>query len=162
MLHVEAFGLDRTEVPSGGRPEPMLPWTNVDPERAERHCQRRGGRLPTLDEWMFAASGSEGWRFPWGQTGLVCRRAVYGLSRGPCARGKHAGPDAVGSRPDGSTPEGLLDMVGNVAEWVRDGGRIVAAGGSFGSELASELKTWSLDATATAGPDVGFRCAYDE
>jgi hypothetical protein len=53
-------------------------------------------------------------------------------------------------------------MVGNVAEWVRDGKRIVAVGGSFGSELASELKMWSLDATATTGPDVGFRCAYDE
>jgi formylglycine-generating enzyme required for sulfatase activity len=87
---------------------------------------------------------------------------VYGLVRGPCARSDAAGPDAVGSRPDGATPEGLLDMVGNVAEWVRQGDHYVAMGGSFKSELASELKVWSQQAASGARADVGFRCAYDE
>jgi hypothetical protein len=161
-LNVGRFSIDRTEVPVGRRPEPFLPWTNLEPERAERYCRNQGGRLPSADEWIFAASGPEGRRFPWGQTGLVCRRAVYGLVRGPCARSDAAGPDAVGSRPDGATPEGLLDMVGNVAEWVRQGDHYVAMGGSFKSELASELKVWSQQAASGARADVGFRCAYDE
>lgn len=161
-VSVADFSLDRTEVAVGAPPERWLPERNVTPATALEHCQARGGRLPTLDEWLFAASGVEGRRFPWGQTGLVCRRAVYGLVHGPCARSERAGPDAVGSRPDGATPTGLLDMVGNVAEWVRDGDRYVAVGGSYRSELASELKVWSVDSAAVARPDVGFRCAYDE
>lgn len=161
-LRVSRFSLDRTEVPIGTGPEPWLPWTNVGPEAAERHCRDVGGRLPTEDEWMFAAAGVEGRRFPWGQTGLVCRRAAYGMVRGPCAFGERAGPDAVGSRPDGATPDGILDMVGNVAEWVRVGDAYVAMGGSYQSELASELKVWSRTAASGPRPFVGFRCAYDE
>jgi formylglycine-generating enzyme required for sulfatase activity len=161
-LSVQTFALDRSEVPVGKGPERWLPWTHVAPEQAERYCQNQGGRLPTRDEWTFAAAGPHGRRFPWGQTGLVCRRAVYGLVRGPCARSNPAGPDAVGSRPDGATPDGLLDMVGNVAEWVRVGDQFVAMGGSFQSELASELKVWSSVGGNGVRADVGFRCAYDE
>lgn len=137
-----------------------LPVTSVDPKEAERFCRLDNGRLPTGDEWLFAAMGTEGRRFPWGATGLVCRRVAFGLSEGPCASG--GGLELAGSRPDGATPDGALDMSGNASEWTteRDGSH-VSRGGSFQSVAAVELKSWSQEAREKAARHVGFRCAYD-
>ncbi len=139
--------------------EPGLPVTGISPQRAQEFCAHLGGRLPTPAEWIFAASGKEARRYPWGAHGLACRRSSYGIISGPCAN--HAiTPDLVGSRPLGRTPEGLLDMSGNVAEWARDvRGVLSVHGGSFRSKNASELKTWSQQ-SPDVGDDVGFRCAY--
>ncbi|MEP7049381.1 MAG: SUMF1/EgtB/PvdO family nonheme iron enzyme [Pseudomonadota bacterium] len=174
-IQVAAFELDRAEVTvarfrvcanAGGCPkisdesEPGRPVRNIGPDEAESFCAFVGGHLPTSDEWLFAAAGS-GWRrYPWGNTGLVCRRASFGLLVGPCG---HAGtgPDFAGARPDGATPEGVLDLAGNVAEWTREpDGSYVARGGSYRSELASDLKTWAAEVRQTRAPHVGFRCAY--
>jgi formylglycine-generating enzyme required for sulfatase activity len=141
--------------------EPGLPVTNVSASEAERFCRFARGRLPTGDEWLYAAAGTAGRRYPWGQTGLVCRRAVFGLLDGPCAHGA-TGPELAGARPDGATPDGILDLSGNVAEWTRDERGFSARGGSFRSGIAGELK--SVSALSLSGeeraPDVGFRCAY--
>jgi formylglycine-generating enzyme len=173
-IRIGPFQLDRTEVDharwaacaAAGRcrrladAEPGVPVSNVSASEAEAFCKFAGGRLPSSEEWLFAASGAEARRFPWGQTGLVCRRAVYGLVSGPCGSGGR-GPDLTGSRPDGSTPEGARDLAGNVAEWTREpDGSPVARGGSFESRLASELKSWSLERSAGASPHIGLRCAY--
>jgi len=140
--------------------EPGRPVRNVSPDEASAFCASVSGRLPTADEWLFAAAGSAGRRYPWGNTGLVCRRASFGLSAGPCAT-TGTGPDLVGARPDGATPEGVLDLAGNVAEWTRERDASYAArGGSYRSELAGELKTWAKEARQTRAPHVGFRCAY--
>lgn len=136
-----------------------LPVTNVSPADAEHFCKSRGGRLPTHAEWMRAASSGRGFRYPWGQTGLVCRRAVYATVNGPCEQGASA-PSPVGSRPTGATPSGIYDLTGNVAEWVTDGAAIYAVGGSFRSNLAGQLKVWSREVTATPRDDIGFRCVY--
>lgn len=139
--------------------EPGLPVTGVDPDTAQHFCRFAGGRLPTSAEWLFAAMGREGRRYPWGMTGLVCRRAVYGLSDG-CAVDA-TGPEWSGTRTDGATPEGVYDLAGNVAEWTLEpDGRAVARGGSFRSSSARELKCTSME-DAKPGADVGFRCAYD-
>lgn len=141
-------------------PEPGRPVTGVAPEEAAGFCRHAGGRLPTGDEWRFAAMGAGGRRFPWGRTGLVCRRASYGLERGPCAEGA-TGPELAGARPDGASPEGALDLVGNVAEWTREpDGHAVARGGSYRSRVAAELKGWSSRAAPAPAADIGFRCAY--
>jgi formylglycine-generating enzyme required for sulfatase activity len=140
--------------------EPGQPVTSVSPAVAERFCLFSGGRLPTSDEWLFAAVGSPARRYPWGNTGLVCRRAAFGLVQGPCAEGA-VGPTIAGSRPAGATPDGLFDMVGNAAEWTHDGKSFVARGGSFRSEQAADLKSWSSEKATTASPHIGFRCAYD-
>ena len=65
------------------------------------------------------------------------------------------------ARPDGATPEGVLDLAGNVAEWTleRDGS-FAAHGGSFRSALAADLKAWAVEARQTRAGHVGFRCAY--
>jgi formylglycine-generating enzyme required for sulfatase activity len=140
--------------------EPGLPVTKVDPKEAERFCRFAGGRLPTSAEWLLAALGPDGRRFPWGPTGLVCRRAAFGLVHGPCATG--GGPEIAGSRPDGASPEGVVDLCGNVAEWTLEpDGRFVARGGSYRSESASELTSWASETPAKSAAWVGFRCAYD-
>ena len=174
-VSVQAFTLDRSEVTvarfrtcaaAGACPkvsadlEAGRPVRNVSPAEAKAFCAFVGGRLPSADEWLFAAAGSAGRRYPWGNTGLVCRRASFGLVTGPCAHAG-SGPDLAGARPDGATPEGVLDLAGNVAEWTleRDGS-FAAHGGSFRSALAADLKAWAVEARQTRAGHVGFRCAY--
>lgn len=174
-LEVRPFAVDRGEVtvfryaacvrakvcnplPEGA--EPGQPVRGVTPERAERFCRFAGGRLPSSAEWRFAASGSEGRRFPWGFTGLVCRRAAFGLANGPCSD-EGSGPELVGARPDGRTPDGIHDLAGNVAEWTRDpNGRYRARGGAFHSRVAAELVTAAVESPPADAAHVGFRCAY--
>jgi formylglycine-generating enzyme required for sulfatase activity len=65
-------------------------------------------------------------------------------------------------RPDGATPDGVLDLAGNVAEWtVEPGGAQVARGGSFRSRVAGELKSWAVEERSGPSDHVGFRCVYD-
>ena len=140
--------------------EPGRPVRNLSPEEAAQYCAFAGGRLPTSEEWLFAATGSTGRRYPWGNTGLVCRRATFGLVVGPCARAG-SGPDFTGARPDGATPDGVQDLAGNVAEWtVERDGSFVARGGSYRSEVAGDLKSWAFEPRQTRAAHIGFRCAY--
>jgi formylglycine-generating enzyme required for sulfatase activity len=136
------------------------PVRGVTPDEAEAFCAYAGGRLPTGAEWILAASGAEARRFPWGSTGLVCRRAAFGLVTGPCAE-KADAPELAGSRPDGSTPDGVADLAGNVAEWTRErDGSVRARGGSFRAHTAAELKGWSAVGRSGAADDIGFRCVF--
>lgn len=135
------------------------PVTNVTAAQAARYCHAQAGRLPTRDEWIHAAGSPHANRYPWGQTGLVCRKAVFGMVSGPCARG-HSTPLAVASRNAGTTPTGIFDLAGNAAEWAVDDGDVVAVGGSFRSTLAGQLKVWSFEKVGGARDDVGFRCVY--
>lgn len=66
-----------------------------------------------------------------------------------------AEPQAVGSRPDGNSPYGALDMSGNVAEFVSiaqsgQGVDYSKLGGSYLSDPSQEY---------TADLETGFRCA---
>jgi formylglycine-generating enzyme len=180
------FDLDRFEVSIGHARCPTCPpkvvvrlagrdaaraASYVDLDEARAICAARGGRLPTEDEWIVAAAGDKPRRYPWGDTGAVCRRAAWGLTRGPCGKGA-TGPDTVGAHPDGATPLGLHDLAGNVAEWVEAPGGCdagagpclgVVRGGSYDTDLATELRTWvrrEVPATSTEAT-IGFRCAYD-
>jgi formylglycine-generating enzyme len=142
--------------------------TGLSKREAIAICTFRGGRLPKEDEWIAAAAGQQGNRYPWGATGAVCRRAAWGLTRGPCntlATGQERGADTVGAHEAGNSALGLYDLAGNAAEWVEaeDPQVGVLRGGSFASEFAAEIRTWSRLVVPLDGHDVraGVRCAYD-
>jgi formylglycine-generating enzyme required for sulfatase activity len=147
------------------RSEPNLPMTNVNWNEARAFCAYAGGRLPTEDEWEKAARGSDTREYPWGDA-LDCARANWGNfeNEGPCA-GKNPGkPSPVGSYPDGASPFGVLDLAGNVWEWVadkydRDPSRRVVRGGSccsyFVEPRVSNRNAWD---PAHRDGDLGFRC----
>jgi formylglycine-generating enzyme required for sulfatase activity len=179
-LRVASFAIDAFETTIGHwRRQPGFSVTEGDEmaraasgmsaHEAEAYCQARGGRLPTEDEWMAAAAlaNSAPRRYPWGDTGAVCRRGAWGLLMGPCSLAA-IGADLVGAHPDGDSSLGIHDLAGNVAEWVTvsptGGGAVtyVAKGGSWQSALASELRVWSRLETLPGArdPRIGFRCAY--
>lgn len=145
-----------------GAGEPGLPVTRVTASQASSFCAVQRGRLPRAGEWLMVAAGEASRRFPWGQTGLVCRRASYGLVQGPCAEGA-VSPEWAAARPDGKSELGLLDLVGNVAEITEsESGQPEVRGGSFRSDHAAELKSWSALPYSGPAVDVGFRCVYDQ
>jgi formylglycine-generating enzyme required for sulfatase activity len=168
-LWIDAFEATAAALAGDAGPalsDPLRAASGVTRDEAAAYCARAGGRLPTEDEWMVAASGLGGHRYPWGETGAVCRRAAFGLVHGPCSL-EGDGPDTVGAHADGDSIHGVHDLAGNVAEWVAprpEAPRVgIAKGGSWRSELAAELRVWARLAVDPAARDdrIGVRCAYD-
>lgn len=129
------------------------PINCVSFQQAEQFCAWRGGRLPTQSEWEYAASEAT-----------------------PDPDEAHKGTLPVGSFPAGGTPEGIVDLYGNVSEWTTGRVGLRASGGEDerrqlyavlggglqpgASRIGSRAARLYMNANAR-GRTVGFRCAFD-
>jgi hypothetical protein len=129
---------------------------------AEAFCKWAGGHLPTEKEWYAEASNVGSREFPWGNSALSCKKAIWGQRKEVDGCGRNS-TWPVCSKPAGDSVSGLCDMSGNVWEWTstREGLSRIMRGGSWGRNHPDYLRAAQR---VKRSPDswwlgIGFRCA---
>ena len=150
------------------------PVAGVKHEQAQSYCAWMGGRLPTEAEWEYAARGSSGSIYPWGNDEPTCDLLNFNNCVGDVTRATNYQADR--------SPFGILGMGGNVREWVSDffdgnyyknsprqnptgpikGNYHAVRGGGYAS-LAEDVKVYNRGFIKLTGDenDLGFRCVVD-
>jgi formylglycine-generating enzyme required for sulfatase activity len=146
------------------------PVTGVSWDDANAYAKWSNSRLPTEEEWEFAARGSDGRLYPWGNTWQPEAANANGAGRGIADVGSYKA----------ASPFGTADMIGNAWEWTATdlrpypggslpaglpGGNLkVIRGGSFESTKEFATATyrtgWPASGARTYAA-TGFRCAAD-
>ena len=151
------------------------PVTGVNHTQASDYCAFVKGRLPTEAEWEKAARGPDGNIFPWGDGAPNCSLSNFG--------GCNDRTTPIDAYPDGMSYYELLDMGGNVREWVADwyeplynvdnpvtdplgpilGEKRSVRSASFADGANSTIAAhrYSLLPDQTL-PDLGFRCVVED
>lgn len=155
---------------------PNQPVVGVSAYEAEAYAAFQGARLPTEAEWEKAARGTDGRRYPWGDTWIddACGARNVGPRR----------TVPIGCYPRGRSPFGLSDVVGCVWQWCADVADEDATPGDSDpfvdpAEYNEDEKRvtrgggwnnlqWSLSCTSRNGypptaqfSNLGFRCVVD-
>lgn len=155
--------------PEGWDNKPVT-WVSVEDARA--YAAWAGKRLPHEWEWQYAAQGTDGRLYPWGNEWKAEMAPAPDKSR------TMRGPDAVDAHPQGASPFGVMDLVGNVWQWTDEfqdehtrGG--ILRGGSYyqpqGSiwyfpqayKLTEHGKLLMMAPSMDRSGGLGFRCAQD-
>jgi len=148
-----------------GKECPDCPAMGIDWMSAHRYCLWAGKRLPTEAQWMASAGGGASNPWPWGLKFSPEKANLWGDRDGSLGVAK------VGSYPQGASPHGTMDTVGNVWEWVSDsyvapGNEskkvrlgIVKGGGWTSAKQQARISFRNIVASKTKNPTIGFRCA---
>jgi len=146
------------------------PVTGVDWNDAKAYADWARKQLPTEEQWEFAARGVLSATYPWGN---AWRSNAANAGDSSAKRLMD-----VGSYPNGKTPEGVMDLIGNAWEWTASD-VVVYPGGSLSSPVPEDLKvvrggSWESDNQVTSSyrgylhvtnakdySATGFRCVKE-
>jgi formylglycine-generating enzyme required for sulfatase activity len=147
-----------------------MPATGIDWNVANAYARWAKKRLPTEEEWEFAARGTDGLNYPWGNEWKANAANVGSINQSVVD---------VGSYPNGKSSAGVMDLIGNAWEWTssdltaypngrigrRPGGNIkVIRGGSWKedkTEATSTYRGYLLIAGDKDYSATGIRCVQD-
>jgi formylglycine-generating enzyme required for sulfatase activity len=178
-------GHTRKRAPGAGDRHPVVYVSHLD---AMKYChwlstrERKKYRLPTEAEFEFAARGTDGRKYPWGNhehrgdlANFADRNTVFAWSDREIDDG-YPESSPVGAFPFGASPFGIEDLAGNVWEWCLDyfepyrgiakvnprgptsGAKRVLRGGSWKSRFGSlRSTTRNSNVSNYSCNDLGFR-----